>query len=137
MRVPDLRKFAKEINKSDVKDDFLKILPHKYYEEDNLHAFLIEMIKDYDMVIKELNRFLPFVDNWATCDMMSPKIFKKHKKELLKDIEKWMNSGEPYTIRYGIKCLMQHYLDEDFDVSFLKKVANIESDEYYVNMMRA
>ena len=78
MRVPDLRKFAKEINKSDVKDDFLKILPLKYYEEDNLHAFLIEMVKDYDTVIKELNRFFPFVDNWATCDMMSPKIFKKH-----------------------------------------------------------
>lgn len=137
VRVPDLRKFAKEINKSDVKDDFLKVLPHKYYEEDNLHAFLIEMIKDYDAVIAELNRFLPFVDNWATCDMMSPKIFKKHKKELLKDIEKWINSGETYTIRYGIKCLMQHYLDEDFDVSLAQKVAYIKSDEYYVNMMRA
>ena len=137
VRVPDLRKFAKEINKSDVKDDFLKILPHKYYEEDNLHAFLIEMVKDYDTVIKELNRFLPFVDNWATCDMMSPKIFKKHKKELLKDIERWMNSGETYTIRYGIKCLMQHYLDDDFDASHAQSVADVKSEEYYVNMMRA
>ena len=137
VRVPDLRKFAKEINKSDVKDEFLKILPHKYYEEDNLHAFLIEMIKDYDTVIKELNRFLPFVDNWATCDMMSPKIFKKHKKELLEEIEKWLNSGETYTIRYGIKCLMQQYLDDDFDVSHAQSVADVKSDEYYVNMMRA
>ena len=137
VRVPDLRKFAKEINKSDVKDDFLKILPHKYYEEDNLHAFLIEMVKDYDTVIKELNRFLPFVDNWATCDMMSPKIFKKYKKELLEEIDKWMNSGETYIIRYGIKCLMQHYLDEDFDVSYAQRVADVKSNEYYVNMMRA
>ena len=137
VRVPDLRKFAKEIYKSDIKDDFLKILPHIYYEEDNLHAFLIEMIKDYDVVIEELNKFLPLVDNWATCDMMSPKIFKKHKKELLNEIEKWINSGEAYTIRYGIKCLMQHYLDDDFDVSFLKKVADVKSEEYYVNMMRA
>lgn len=137
VRVPDLRSFAKEINKTDLKYDFLKNLPHTYYEEDNLHAFLIEMIKDYDAVIDELNRFLPFVDNWATCDMMSPKIFKKHKKELLDEIDVWINSGETYTIRYGIKCLMQHYLDEDFDVSLAQKVADIKSDEYYVNMMRA
>ena len=137
VRVPDLRKFAKEINKSDIKGDFLKHLPHTYYEEDNLHAFLIEMIKDYDVAIAELNRFLHFVDNWATCDMMSPKIFKKHKKELLDEIEVWINSGECYTIRYGVKCLMQHYLDEDFDVAFAEKVVNIKSEEYYVNMMRA
>ena len=137
VRVPDLRKFAKEINKTDSKDAFMKVLPHRYYEEDNLHAFLIEMIKDYDAVIAELNKFLPFVDNWATCDMMSPKIFKKHKRELLDEIDAWINSGETYTIRYGIKCLMQYYLDEDFDASFLKKVADIKSDEYYVNMMRA
>ncbi len=137
VRVPDLRRFAKEINKTDVKDDFMKSLPHKYYEEDNLHAFLIEMIKDYDAVVEELNKFLPFVDNWATCDMMSPKIFKKHKKDLLCEIDVWINSGETYTIRYGIKCLMQHYLDEDFDVSFAQKVAEVKSDEYYVNMMRA
>ncbi len=137
VRVPDLRRFAKEINKTDLKDDFMKSLPHKYYEEDNLHAFLIEMIKDYDNVIEELNRFLPFVDNWATCDMMSPKILKKHKKDLLCEIERWINSGETYTIRYGIKCLMQHYLLEDFDVSFAQMVSDIKSDEYYVNMMRA
>ena len=137
VRVPDLRRFTKEINKTEIKNDFLNILPHKYYEEDNLHAFLIEMIKDYDEVIKQLNRFLPFVDNWATCDMMSPKIFKKHKKELLNEIEKWINSDKAYTIRYGIKCLMQYYLDDDFDVSFLKKVADVKSEEYYVNMMRA
>ncbi|MBO5065789.1 MAG: DNA alkylation repair protein [Clostridia bacterium] len=137
VRVPDLRKFAKEINKTDLKVVFLKKLPHKYYEENNLHAFLIEMVKDYNTVIKELNRFLPFVDNWATCDMMSPKIFKKHKKELLEEIEKWINSDEAYTIRYGIKCLMQYYLDDEFDVSFLQMVADIKSDEYYVNMMRA
>ena len=137
VRVPTLRKFAKEINKTDLKYTFLKALPHRYYEEDNLHAFLIEMIKDYDTVIAELNRFLPFVDNWATCDMMSPKIFKNHKKELLNDIKLWIKSEKAYTIRYGIKCLMQHYLDDDFDASFLQMVADVKSEEYYVNMMRA
>ncbi len=137
IRVPILRKYAKDLYKNSSFDSFLNALPHKYYEENNLHAFLIEQEKDYNVLIKKLNAFLPFVDNWATCDMMSPKILKNHKRELLQEIEKWINSGETYTIRFGIKCLMQYYLDEDFDVSFAQKVADVKSDEYYVNMMRA
>ncbi len=137
VRVPVLRALAKEVNKSEYKDEFLATLPHKYYEENNLHAFLVEKINDYNEVIKELDRFLPFVDNWATCDMMSPKILKKHKSELLLEIDRWIKSDHTYTVRYGIKCLMQHYLDEDFKEEYFQKVINIKSDEYYVNMMRA
>ncbi len=137
VRVPVLRNFAKELNNSQYKDGFLKALPHKYYEENNLHAFLIEKINDYNEVIRELDRFLPFVDNWATCDMMSPKIFKKYKSELLSEIDRWLKSGDTYTVRYAIKCLMQHYLDEDFKEVYFQKVINIKSEEYYVNMMRA
>ena len=137
IRVPELRKFAKEFNKSKYRDNFLKDLPHKYYEENNLHAFLLEEEKDYGKLIEKLNVFLPFVDNWATCDMMSPKILKKHKEELLLETDRWINSGDTYTIRYGIKCLMQYYLDEDFNVSFAQKVADVKSEEYYINMMRA
>lgn len=137
VRVPVLRKYAKELFKNGFFEGFLNDLPHKYYEENNLHAFLIEQEKDYDILIEKLNAFLPFVDNWATCDMMSPKIFKDHKKELLEEIDKWINSGEAYTVRFGIKCLMQYYLDEDFDISFAQKVSDVKSEEYYVNMMRA
>ncbi len=137
IRVPVLRKYAKELCKNKYFEDFLTDLPHKYYEENNIHAFLIEQEKDYDILIERINVFLPYVDNWATCDMLSPKIFKKHKKELLSEIEKWLNSDKTYTIRFGIKCLMQHYLDEDFEVSFAQKVADVKSEEYYVNMMRA
>ncbi len=137
IRVPVLRKYAKDLYKKGGYEDFLQGLPHKYYEENNLHAFLIEQEKDYGTLIEKLNAFLPYVDNWATCDMLSPKIFKTHKKELLNEIDKWINSGEPYIIRFGIKSLMQYYLDENFDVSFAQKVADVKSDEYYVNMMRA
>ncbi len=137
IRVPALRKFATELNKSESKNNFLAELPHKYYEENNLHAFLIEKITDYNEVVKELDRFLPFVDNWATCDMMSPKIFKRHTSELLSEIERWLQSGDTYTVRYAIKCLMQYYLDEEFKEEYFEKVINIDSEEYYVNMMRA
>ena len=137
VRIPILRKFAKEFNKSCYKEDFLKELPHKYYEENNLHAFLIEQMKDYNEVINALCTFLPFVDNWATCDMMSPGILKKHKAELLKEIDRWLMSGDTYTVRFGIKCLMQHYLDENFKQEYFQRVIDVESDEYYVNMMRA
>ena len=137
IRVPALRKYAKELYKSKSFEDFLTDLPHKYYEENNIHAFLVEQEKDYDVLIERINAFLPYVDNWATCDMLSPKILKKYKKELLSEIEKWLNSDKTYTIRFGIKCLMQYYLDEDFEVSFAQKVADVKSEEYYVNMMRA
>ncbi len=137
VRVPLIRKYAKEINKTQMANSFIKELPHKYYEENNLHAFLIEKISDYDVVIEELNKFLPLVDNWATCDMMSPKIFSKHKEKLIEQIKIWITSKHTYTVRYGIKCLMQHFLKDDFKEEYLQLIANIKSEEYYVNMMIA
>ena len=137
IRTPVLRKFAKEFSKREEATSFLKNLPHKYYEEDNLHAFLLEEIKDYEILIEELNKFLPFVDNWATCDMMRPKILKNHKTELLEDIKRWLNSKDTYTIRFAVNCLMNYYLEEDFKSEYLQWVKNIESDEYYINMVRA
>ncbi len=137
VRTPELRKLAKELKNTDIAYEFMKNLPHKYYEENNLHAFLIEEIRDYSECIKELDRFLPFVDNWATCDMMRPKILKKHHRELLCEIKKWIDSGEIYTVRFGIECLMLYYLDEYFKSGFHETVSNIRSDEYYIRMMQA
>ena len=137
IRTPVLRKFAKNFSKREEAESFLKNLPHKYYEEDNLQAFLLEEIKDYKTLIQELNIFLPFVDNWATCDMMRPKILKNHKEELLEDIKKWLSSKDTYTIRFAVNCLMNYYLEESFKTEYLEWVKNIESDEYYINMVRA
>ena len=137
VRVPVLRKLAKDFIKQEESKDFLKALPHKYYEENNIHAFVIEQIKDFNEAIYETEIFLPFIDNWATCDMFQPKIFKKHKKELLERIKTWIKSEKTYTVRYAINQLMTHFLDEDFNPDFLKSVADIKSDEYYINMMRA
>ena len=137
VRTPELRKFAKEISKTDYAKDFLKILPHEYYEENNLHAFLIEEIGDYDLCIAELNRFLPYVDNWATCDMMRPKIFKKHLSELLDEIGKWLCSKDTYTVRFGIEMLMVYFLDDKFSHEYPETVSKIRSDEYYIKMMIA
>lgn len=137
VRTPELRKFANEIKRTEYAKEFLKILPHKYYEENNLHAFLIESIADYDMCVAELNRFLPFVDNWATCDMMRPKIFKKHLPELACQIKIWIDSPDVYTVRFAVEMLMKFYLDDNFGVEFADMVASIRSDEYYVKMMQA
>ena len=137
IRTPVLRKFAKDFSKREEAESFIKNLPHKYYEEDNLHAFLLEEIKDYETLTQELNNFLPFVDNWATCDMMRPKILKNHKTELLEDIKRWLNSKDTYTIRFAVNCLMNYYLEEDFKPEYLLWVKNIESEEYYINMVRA
>ena len=137
VRTPELRKFAKEFSKTEMAKDFLATLPHKYYEENNLHAFIISSTKDFNEVVEKLNIFLPFVDNWATCDMMRPVAFKKHHRELLCEIEKWIASDRPYTVRFGIEMLMVHFLEEDFEVSYPQKVAEIRSEEYYVRMMVA
>ena len=137
VRTPDLRKLAKVISKTPYASEFISVLPHKFYEENNLHAFIIESIRDYDNCISELNRFLPFVDNWATCDMMRPKIFKKHLPELLSQIKAWMASGETYTVRFGIEMLMCYYLDDSFDACYPQWVSQISSDEYYIKMMAA
>lgn len=137
IRTPALRKFANEFYKTGEWESFLNTLPHKYYEENNLHAFLLEKITDYDELIKRTFEFLPYIDNWATCDMMKPKIFKKHTAELLGDIDKMLASDSVYAVRYGINCLMTYYLDSEFKAEYFDKVINIKSDEYYINMMRA
>ena len=136
VRIPILRKFAKNLDKASAKK-FMSVLPHKYYEEDNLHAFLIERITDIDLCFKELDRFLPYVDNWATCDMMAPKVVIKDKERLLAKAYEWIASDHVYTIRYGISVLMKYFLDDDFSTEYANKVASVVSDEYYVNMMCA
>ena len=135
VRTPELRKYAKELVKNNNYIDFVRKLPHKYFDENQLHAFIISEIKDYENCIEYINHFLPFVDNWATCDQMSPKIFKKNHEKLLKEIKIWIKSKDTYTLRFGIGMLMQHFLDEDFKPEYLEWVAKIKSDEYYVNMM--
>lgn len=137
IRTPQLKKFAKDFAKENAARDFIKKLPHFYYEENNLHAFLIAQIKDIDLVITELNRFLPFVDNWGTCDSMRPKVLGKYPEKLLISINQWIKDKHPYTVRFGIGMLMAHFLDENFSPEYLWIVAEIQSDEYYVNMMRA
>lgn len=137
VRTPVLRKFATEVYKSGEWGEFMTDLPHKYYEEDNLHGFLIEKIKDFDECIGETERFIPHMDNWATCDMLRPKVLKKEPDKLLTYIRKWINSDEVYVVRYAIGCLLSFYLDENFKAEYLSIVAEIRSDEYYINMMIA
>lgn len=137
VRMPQLRQFAKEIAKREDIGDFLEQLPHQYYEENNLHGLIVEAMKDYDLCIAQLDRFLPYVNNWATCDMMSPKIFKKHLSQLLQPIQRWMAAEDVYMVRFGIGMLMKFYLDDAFEPEYLEWVAAIQSDEYYINMMIA
>lgn len=137
VRTPALRKMARQFAGREDIDVFLTDIPHRYFDENQLHAFIIAGIKDYGRCLKAVEAFLPYIDNWATCDQMSPKVFGKHKAELLEEIKRWMASQETYTVRFGIKLLMQHYLDEEFDHSFPQLVADIRSEEYYVRMMVA
>ena len=130
--MPELRKLAKQI-----KDYDLNNLPHKYYEENNLHGLIICEIKDYDKLISELSKFLDYVDNWATCDLLSPKLFKKHPENLINQVKLWLNSGKTYHIRFAISILLRYYLDDMFKIEYLDLVSNIKSEEYYVNMMIA
>lgn len=137
VRTPALRTLAKELSKREEIGQFLDSLPHKYFEENQLHAFILSGMKDAARAFELVDKFLPYVDNWATCDQMSPKIFKKHKDLLLEYTDKWIGSDHPYVKRFGIGMLMEHFLDEDFKTSYLTKVSKIRSDEYYVNMMIA
>ena len=137
VRTPQLRKYAGQLLKREDVSAFLDDLPHRYFDENQLHAFIISGIKDYERCINEVIRFLPYVDNWATCDQMSPKIFKKHRKELLENVELWLSSKETYTVRFGIGMLMEHFLDEDYDTNYPEMVAAVRSEEYYINMMIA
>ena len=137
VRIPASRKLAKEIIKENEHKDFLNSLPHKYYDENILHSILISEIKDYDECIKYVDEFLPYVDNWAVCDTISPKAFKNKHERLMNDILRWVDSDQTYTIRFGLKILMAHFLDNDFKNEYLKIPAKIKSDEYYINMMIA
>lgn len=136
-RVPAVRILAKEIYKEGNYEAFLNDLPHKYYDENMLHGLIISEYKDYDECIKRTDEFLPHVDNWAVCDIMSPKIFKKHKNELLRKIDEWTKSDKTYTYRFGVEMLMSHFLDADFKTEYLDIAADKVSEEYYVNMMLA
>ncbi len=137
VRTPELKTMAKDFLKAGDHKDFLGELPHKYFEENQLQAFIISGIKDPEECMEELEKFLPYVDNWATCDQMSPKIFRKHKDVLLAHIKEWIRSDKTYTIRFGVGMLMEHFLDEDYDPQYPEMVAGIRSEEYYVNMMIA
>ena len=137
VRIPEIRKLAKKLVKNNEYEDFLKELPHKYYDENLLHGAIISESKDFEKCIKLLDNFLPFVDNWAVCDTISPKIFKKYKKELIEKIKEWSQSDKTYTCRFGVEMLMTHFLDEDFKKEYLEVVADIHSDEYYVKMVVA
>ena len=137
IRIPELRKLAKELSGSPEAEIFLASLPHKYYEENNLHAFLIENIKDYDLCIKAVNEFLPYIDNWATCDSLRPKVFKKHLPELENQAFEWLNSADTFTVRFGIECLMLYFLGKNFSIDHANKIAKVDCSEYYVSMMVA
>ena len=137
IRTPLLRKFAKEFYKTSEAKDFLSALPHEFYEENNLHAFLLEQMTDFEECAEKVTAFLPFVDNWATCDGMSPKVFKKHKAELLRYIKIWLGKSGTYSVRFGIKMLMTYFLGDDYREEYALRVAKIKSDEYYVKMMCA
>lgn len=137
VRTPELRKFAKQLAKSTDVELFLQELPHRYYEENNLHGFLIESIKGFDACIAALNQFLPYVDNWATCDMMSPKVLKKDLPRLYEWVKIWIASGETYTVRFGVNMLMKYFLDEAFSPEYPALVASVRSEEYYVKMVVA
>ena len=137
VRTPMLRAYAKKFGKTADAVTFLEVLPHKYYEENNLHGLLIEQIKDYPACIAAIERFLPYVDNWATCDMIALRTMKKHLDVFIQEVYRWMASDHPYIVRFGIGMLMRYYLDEQFKPEYPEKVAGIKSDEYYVNMMRA
>lgn len=137
VRVPAVRKLAKELYNAGEYEDFISELPHKYYDENMLHGLILSEYKDFDKCIEEVNRFLPYVDNWAVCDIMSPKSFKKNKEKMVDIIKKWSASEHAYTCRFGMEMLMTHFLDEDFKAEYLEIPAQVHSDEYYVNMMIA
>ena len=137
VRAPQMRQLARELKGSAEAAAFVAVLPHRYLEENGLHAALLEGLKDFDAALHEVERFLPHVDNWATCDTLSPRVFAKHKEELLPHVRRWMASKHEYTCRFGIGMLMRHYLDDAFCSEHLQWVASIHREEYYVKMMQA
>lgn len=137
IRMPAMRKLAKEYAKDPESEDFLKQLPHTYYDENVLHALLVAEIRDYDTCVREVEHFLPYVDNWAVCDVFSPKVFRKNRDKLIEKVREWSASERPYTCRFGMEMLMTHFLDEDFRPEYLEIPVAVHSGEYYVNMMIA
>ena len=135
VRTPNLRKYAKEMIKNQSYESFLEELPHKYFDENQLHAFILSEIKDYNQLITYINSFLPYIDNWATCDQLTPNILKKNRDKLIKEIKRWLKSKETYTLRFSIKMLMQHYLDDEFKEEYLNLVSKIKTEDYYLKMM--
>ena len=137
VRTPDLKRLAKEFSSRAEIGEFLSSLPHATFDENQLHAFLISDFKDFSRCVGEVDRFLPYVNNWATSDQMSPAVFKKHSAELLPFIQKWLSSSEVYAVRFAVKMLMDHFLDKAFDPIYLSWVADTKSEEYYIQMMCA
>ena len=137
VKTPEMRQIAKDIFNSKEKDAFLKDLPHKYYEENLVHFFIISMIKDFDECIREVETFLPYVDCWPVSDQATPRSFKKNHEKLLPYIKKWIKSKHLYTSRFGIRMLMNEFLGDEFKDEYAKLVASVKSDEYYLKMMVA
>ena len=137
VKTPELRALAKQFVKRPDIGAFLDDLPHAFFEENQLHAFLLCEMKDFDACLAAVDRFLPYIDNWATCDQLSPKVFQKRSRDLLPHIDRWIASGETFTVRFGVLCLMRYFLDADFAQEYPDRVAAVRSEEYYVNMMRA
>jgi len=138
VRTPELRKYAKQLAKREDIEEFLHSLPHKYFDENQLHAFIVSEIKDFKSCVDKVNEFLPYIDNWATCDLLSfKKAFKGNLNKLENEVKRWISSGDTYTVRFGIGVLLEFYLDDAFDPQYLEWVAGVKSDEYYVRMMQA
>lgn len=137
VRTPDMKKVAKELFLSKDKEEFLSNLPHQYMEENLIHIFVVSMIKDFDTCVSELNRFLPYVNCWPVCDQSSPKVFKHNHQRLLPITKEWISSKHVYISRYGMRILMNEFLDDDFKAEYLDLVANKKSDDYYLKMMQA
>lgn len=135
VRVPLLRKLAKEISGTEIEDKFLAQLPHKYFDENQLHAILVSNIKDYQKCLVNLEEFLPYIDNWSTCDLINPKILTTDSDNLFIKIYQWLKSDHVYTVRLAIKLLMSFYLDKNFSVKHLELVAKVKLDDYYVKMV--
>lgn len=141
VRTPELRRFAKELidelltDGSDVVQVFIENLPHEFFEEKQLHAFIISEIKDYELCISELEKFLPYVDNWATCDQLNPRVLGRNTDRLLEKLDEWLKSSDVYAVRFAIRMYMNYYLEERFQPEYMKKISEVTSDEYYINMM--
>lgn len=136
VRLPIIKKYVKDLDQKS-REEFLKSLPHKYHEENLLHAFLLSNIKDYDEFLKHVDAFLPYITNWSVCDTICNKHLNKYKDKLIKVIYEWLKSNEVYRVRFAVKCLMNYYLGDDFKEEHLLKVQEIKLDDYYVMMMIA